>query len=137
MASRDKKTKFSAKKLLKIGGIMLVCIYATFILIEQQMTLATIESEQQKYSDKISAGNLETQALQDKLKKAELVNDYIETAEAEKEASKSENGEAKPTSQSPTNSSDSTDAYIEQVIRDTLGYVKPNERVFIDISRDK
>lgn len=27
--------------------------------------------------------------------------------------------------------------YIEQIIRENLGYVKPNERVFIDISLEK
>ena len=95
-------TKFSAKKLFKFVGIMLVCIYAAYILIEQQMTLSAIEASQETRRKAISAGKLETQALEDKLNKAR--ND---------------------------------DAYIEQVIRDNLGYIKPNERIYIDISREK
>ena len=81
---------------------MLVCIYAAYILIGQQMTLSSIEAVQDKHKAGINAGKIETQALKDELNKAK--ND---------------------------------DEYIEQAIRDNLGYVKPNERIYIDISREK
>lgn len=142
MASPKKKRSISIKKLLKFSGIMLVCIYASFILIKQQMTLSAIEDTQAERSAAISSRNAENQALQDELKKAEAVNEYMKhtIAENEKEKESAENKDNRISEkQTDTNSRLTTaeDEYIEQLIRERLGYVKPNERIFIDISRDK
>ena len=130
------------KKLLKFSGIMLVCIYAAFVLIKQQMTLSSIEDAQSQRISAISNYNAENQALEDELKKAESVSKYMEQtiAENEKEKESDENCDntvSPKKSPSANQLTSAEDAYIEQLIRDRLGYVKPNERIFIDISRNK
>jgi len=144
MASPRKKRSISVKKLLKFSGIMAVCIYAAFILVKQQITLSAIEDTQAQHIAAGAAANSENQALQDELKKAESASKYIEETIAEKEAQKkaaeNEDGEVAQSEASPAPDTEHTsaeDEYIEQLIRERLGYVKPNERVFIDISRDK
>ena len=129
------------KKLLKFSGIMLVCIYAAFVLIKQQMTLSDIENTQSERTSAISGCNAENQALEDELKKAEAVNEYMQQtiAENEKEKKNSEeqdNNVPEKKAVPDKKLSTAEDEYIEQLIRDRLGYVKPNERIFIDISRD-
>ena len=96
-----KRTTFSPKKLLKLIGILCVCIYAAFILVKQQVTLSELEADKQQERENIAAASLENQALEDEYNKAQ--ND---------------------------------EEYIEQAIRKNLGFVKPNERIFIDISRE-
>ena len=142
MASTKKKRSISIKKLLKFSGIMLVCIYASFILIKQQMTLSAIEDTQSERAAIISSKNAENQALQDELKKAEAVNEYINRViaknEQEKEAEKNKDTKVSEKKTVPEEQLTSAeDEYIEQLIRERLGYVKPNERIFVDISRDK
>lgn len=99
MSAKNQKAKISAKKLFKFAGIMIVFIYAAFILVKQQVTLSQLEDIRAKKQESIAAAELENQALQD---------EYSKT---------------------------STDEYLEQAIRKNLGFVRPNERVFIDISQ--
>lgn len=99
MSAKNQKAKISAKKLFKFAGIMIVFIYAAFILVKQQITLSQLEDIRAKKQENIAAAELENQALQD---------EYSKT---------------------------STDEYLEQAIRKNLGFVRPNERVFIDISQ--
>lgn len=99
MSAKNKKAKISVKKLIKFAGIMIVFVYAAFILVKQQLTLSQLEAIREEKQESIAAAELENQALQD---------EYGKT---------------------------STDEYLEQAIRENLGFVRPNERIFIDISQ--
>lgn len=94
---RQKKT--SAKKLIILAVVLLVCIGVVYKIVEQQITLSRYDDLAKEYEQKIAEAQLENQKLEDEKDKAD------------------------------------TDEYIQRAARDKLGLVKPNERVFVDISQ--
>ena len=78
-----KKKKLAAVDLLKLGGVLIVCVYVTCILVKQQINLSRCDEIAQDYQTKIDAAMLEQQKLEDELKKAET-DEYIERTAREK-----------------------------------------------------
>ena len=100
MYSGKRKQKHpSAKKLVILAAVLVVCIGVVCKIIEQQITLSRYDALAEEYKQKIAEAQLENQKLEDEKAKAD------------------------------------TDEYIQRAARDKLGLVKPNERVFVDISQ--
>ncbi len=85
MAERKskKQNKSSAKKLFKVGGILLICIYVSCIFVKQQVTLSRCDDMSQEYEEKIAEVQLEQQKLEDELEKAGT-DEYVQRAAREK-----------------------------------------------------
>ena len=79
----QKKKKLSPVDLLKLGGVLLVCVYVTCILVKQQINLSRCDDLAQEYQAKIDDAKLEQQKLEDELKKAGT-DEYIERTAREK-----------------------------------------------------
>lgn len=79
----QKKRKISAVNLLKLGGVLVVCIYVTCILVKQQINLSQCDDLAREYQTKIDEAKLEQQKLEDELKKADT-DDYIESVARER-----------------------------------------------------
>lgn len=81
--TKRKQNKASAKQLLVLGGVLLVCIYVTCVFVKQQITLSQCEDLAQEYEEKIAEAELEQQKLRDELEQAET-DEYIQRAAREK-----------------------------------------------------
>ena len=81
--SERRKLKFSGKTLAKTVGVLAVCVYVVFTLVNQRVTLSkqhhTILEEQQK----IAEATVEQQKLEDEYKKAGT-DEYLESIAREK-----------------------------------------------------
>ena len=95
-----KKGTLSVKVLLKSGLVLCVCIYVTYVFVNQQISLSKCDDIEKEYKEKILEAQRETQRLEDELEQT------------------------------------GTDEYIQRMAREKLDYVKPNERVFVDISQE-
>jgi len=78
-----KKDKTSAKKLIKICGVLFVCIYVVGTLVKQQISLSQCDNLANEYENKIAAAKIEQQMLEDELEKAGT-DEYIERTAREK-----------------------------------------------------
>ena len=79
----SRKKRISAVNLLKLGGVLIVCIYVPCILVKQQINLSQCDELAKEYQTKIDEAKLQQQKLEDELKKADT-DDYIERAARER-----------------------------------------------------
>jgi len=98
-SGKKRQKQSSAKKLVVLAAVLVVCIGVVCKIVEQQITLSRYDDLAEEYKQKIAEAQLENQKLEDEKKQAD------------------------------------TDEYIQRAARDKLGLVKPNERVFVDISQ--
>lgn len=77
--SNKRKTvkKTNVKKLLQAFLVVLVCVYAAVVFVQQKITLSKCEKIAEDYKDKISSAQLEQQRLEDELKQADT-DEYLE-----------------------------------------------------------
>lgn len=80
---KKRQNKASAKRLLVLVGILLVCVYATCVFVKQQITLSQCEDLAKEYEEKIAEAELEQQKLKDELEQAGT-DEYIQRAAREK-----------------------------------------------------
>lgn len=78
-----KKKSMSAGTLVKLGLLLVVCIYVACIFIKQQIKLSQCADISGEYEQKIVEAKLEQQKLQDELSKAGS-DEYIERTAREK-----------------------------------------------------
>ena len=74
MSAKNKKAKISVKKLIKFAGIMIVFVYAAFILVKQQLTLSQLEAIREKKQESIAAAELEIRRCRTNTAKPPLTN---------------------------------------------------------------
>ena len=98
-SGKKRQKQSSAKKLVILAAVLVVCIGVVCKIVQQQITLSRYDDLAEEYKQKIAEAQLENQKLEDEKKQAD------------------------------------TDEYIQRAARDKLGLVKPNERVFVDISQ--
>ena len=80
---KTKEKKVSFKRLLKIGGLLFVCVYISCIFVKQQIYLSKCNDISEDYAEKIAEVKLEQQRLEDELDKADT-DEYLERMAREK-----------------------------------------------------
>lgn len=80
---KEKKNNMSARTLVKLGLLLVVCIYVACIFIKQQISLSQCADVSEEYKEKIAEAKLEQQKLEDELEKAGS-DEYIERTAREK-----------------------------------------------------
>lgn len=77
LTKKKRKVNISVGGLLKVCGVLFVCIYAAVVFVQQQLTLAKCDEVAKDYEEKIAAAKLEQQKLSDELEKAGT-DEYLE-----------------------------------------------------------
>lgn len=80
---RKNVKKTNAKKLLKLGMVMVVCVYVAVVFVQQRITLSKCDKLAEEYQAKISEAQLEKRRLEDELKKAGT-DEYLERVARDK-----------------------------------------------------
>lgn len=80
---KTKKKRASVKGMLKVLGVLVVCVYAIVVFAKQQLTLSKCGKVSEDYKDKISEAQLEHERLEDELSKAGT-DEYLERVAREK-----------------------------------------------------
>lgn len=83
MTRKTKEKNISFKKLLKVGGLLFLCVYIVFVFVEQQIALSKRSDVSKDIEEKIAEAKLEQQRLEDELDKAGT-DEYLERMAREK-----------------------------------------------------
>ena len=75
--SGKKKLKFSGKTLAKTIGVLALCGYVAFTLVNQRITLSRLHQAKLEEQEKIAEAKVEQQKLEDELEKAGT-DEYLE-----------------------------------------------------------
>ena len=81
--SEKRKLKFSGKTLAKTVGVLALCVYVVFTLVNQRITLSKCNQAKLEQQQKIAEAKIEQQKLEDELKKAGT-DEYLEGIAREK-----------------------------------------------------
>lgn len=81
--SEKRKLKFSGKTLAKTVGVLAICIYVVFTLVNQRITLTKQHQTILEEQEKIAEATVEQQKLEDEYKKAGT-DEYLESIAREK-----------------------------------------------------
>lgn len=99
--NKNRQKKDSAKKLVALALVLVVCIGVVCKIVRQQIDLSDYKAHAKEIEQNTADEQLKNQKLQDQLEQVE----------------------------------ENPDEQIQRLAREKLGLVKPNERVFVDISQ--
>ncbi len=81
--SERRNLRFSGKTLAKTVGVLAVCVYVVFTLVNQRITLSKKHQTILEEQEKIAEATIEQQKLEDELEKAST-DEYLEGIAREK-----------------------------------------------------
>lgn len=80
---KNTKKRVSPRKTLKAAGLLALCVYVAYVLINQQVCLSKCKSVSADYNNKIQEAKLEQKQLRDELGKTGT-DEYLERMAREK-----------------------------------------------------
>ncbi len=83
MIDKTKNKQITFRRLLKIGGLLFVCLYIAVIFVKQQICLSEYADIAKEYEDKIAEVKLEQQRLKEELDQTNT-EEYLERMAREK-----------------------------------------------------
>ena len=82
-SGKKRQKQSSAKKLVVLAAVLVVCIGVVCKIVEQQITLSRYDDLAEEYKQKIAEAQLENQKLEDEKKQADT-DEYIQRAARDK-----------------------------------------------------